>query len=158
MKILFLDIDGVLNSVKSAMARPFRGALIADEDSLDLEACARLQKLISQHKDLLIVVSSSWRQFHPLNALKDILEKHGIDKTRVIEYTPVIHNTIRGNEIKQWLDSQMLKSNFPVTSIAILDDDADMGELMDYLVQTDVEVGLQDVDLDKINEMFKKTY
>jgi hypothetical protein len=155
MKVLFLDIDGVLNSV-SFSKKTIRRSLICDPDSLDPEACLRLQNFIKSHEDLVIVISSTWRKFYSLEELKNLLQEKGIDSSKIIEYTPVLHGQIRGTEIRQWLDSQFLKSNFPVSHIAILDDDSDMGDLKDYLVQTNVEFGLQDCNLLELEEILKK--
>lgn len=155
MKVLFLDIDGVLNSVKF-MQKVVRRSLIADETTIDKAACELLQSFIAKHSDLVVVISSSWRQFHSLDQLKEILQGYGIDSSKIVGQTPVIPNTIRGEEIKSWLRTQFLKSNFPVTSIVILDDDTDMGPVMDYLVHTNVEEGLTESDLLKAEEVLKK--
>lgn len=155
MKILFLDIDGVLNSV--AFTKTIvRRSLIADPATIDPQAVALLQNFLNQYSDLKIVISSTWRKAHTLSELKNILLHSGLNSDLIIEYTPVVHNAPRGAEIKQWLQTQNFKSNFPVTGIAILDDDTDMAELSPFLVQTNVEVGLQPADLPKVATTLQK--
>ena len=153
MKVLFLDIDGVLNSVAYSQT-VVRQSLIADPNTLDPKAGKLLGDWIRKFPDLVVVISSTWRKMCPLPELKEILANIGIPADRVIEYTPVIHNVVRGEEIKAWFQGQMFKSNFPVTSIAIVDDDADMGDLLPFLVQTNVEVGLTAADLTKVEAVF----
>ena len=154
MKILFLDIDGVLNSVTYSK-KVVRRSLLADPTSLDPAAGKMLGDWLKQNLDVGVVISSTWRKIYSIDELKEILSVVGIPAERILEYTPVIHNTIRGEEIKAWIQGQMFKSNFPITGIAILDDDADMGKLGSYLVQTDVEVGLTEEDLLRTSNLFK---
>lgn len=154
MKILFLDIDGVLNSVAYASKVP-RRSLISDPTSLDPAAGKMLGDWLRKQSDVGVVISSTWRKSYPINELKEILAGIGIPADRILEYTPVIHNVVRGEEIKSWLQGQRVKSNFPVTGMAILDDDADMGSIGSFLVQTDVEVGLTEEDLFRVSNLFK---
>lgn len=154
MKILFLDIDGVLNSVAYSK-KVVRRSLLSDPTSLDPAAGKMLGEWLNKNLDVGVVISSTWRKMYPLEELKEVLSGIGIPANRILEYTPVIHNVVRGEEIKAWLRGQMIKSNFPVTGIAILDDDADMGSLKSYLVQTDIEVGLVAEDLVRVGNLFK---
>jgi hypothetical protein len=156
MKVLFLDIDGVLNSVAYSQTKVSRREyLIADPSSLDPEAGQLLGAWLKANLDVVVVISSTWRKRVPMAELQQMLADIGLPIERIIDYTPIIHNVVRGEEIKAWLQGQMLKSNFAVTGIAILDDDADMASLMPYLVQTDLEVGLTVEDLKKLSDCFK---
>jgi hypothetical protein len=150
MKVLFLDIDGVLNSVNFSQ-KQVRRSLLADTSQIDPDACTKLQDLIKKVPDLKIVISSTWRKLFSISDLKQELKLKGIDPSVIIDYTPVIHNVIRGEEIKAWLN------NNSVTTFAIVDDDADMGDLMPNLVQTDVQVGIQDKDILKIIKLLSAT-
>lgn len=155
MKILFLDIDGVLNSERHRET-VIVNRLLADENSIDSEAVKILQSLVEEYSDLRIVISSSWRKICSIAELKAMLQDKGLDSSKIIEYTPVIHNTQRGEEIKSWLKGQFIKSNFPVHQFVILDDDDDMGSLKNHLIQTDYKVGITLSDVDKIKDFFKK--
>lgn len=143
MKVLFLDIDGVLNSVDFSQ-KQVRRSLLADTSQIDPVACAKIKNLVKAVPDLKIVISSTWRKLFSLEELTKELEAKGIPSV-IISATPVIHNTIRGEEIKDWL-----KDHPEVSKFAIVDDDADMGELLPYLIQTDVQVGITDEDVLKI--------
>lgn len=120
MKIIFLDIDGVLNSIDSMVAFSKKGQV----DKLDAVSIGLLQKLCvdTQAK---IVISSTWRLGRSVKSFLDIFAQYGwmdapvIDKTewRVSESCG---QDTRGHQIKEWLDRHIV-SNF-----VILDDDSDM--------------------------------
>lgn len=103
---------------------------------VDAEAVARVQKICNA-TGAKVVVSSTWRKLNTLQQLKDILSSHGFTG-EVIGTTPNL-NAKRGSEISQWLNA-----NKQVESFVIIDDDSDMVHLMDKLVQTSFDKGLQD--------------
>ena len=134
MKIIFLDIDGVLNGYNR-----FTGFCYKVFSKL------HLLKFVKRHYDLFgirthkvkilskivkktgakVVISSSWRNgwFQPYEKkderqkeLQDKLEKFNIT---VIGITPCLKSGERGLEIKQWLE----KYNDIVDSFVILDDE-----------------------------------
>lgn len=136
MKVLFLDIDGVMNSVQLAVMHHRRNKDVPSLGGWDPynEFCPisinNLVELLEKVPDLKIVVSSTWRMgCDTVQKLQDIFnpipELHGqkIIQERIIDRTPVFRSGPRGNEIKHWLD------NHPeVEKYAILDDDSDMLE------------------------------
>ena len=64
MKIIFLDIDGVLNSAEFANRHyEETGKPLFMYDFLDPDAVNRLKEFLDQHTDIRIVLSSSWRTF-----------------------------------------------------------------------------------------------
>lgn len=124
MKILFLDVDGVLNT------RP--GSL--DEDKLGL-----LKGILDQ-TGARVVVSSSWRKYtHMMDRLYaiDWLEEDiiGMTPDLAMEINGFWHSPRRAEEIKDWLDG------YKEVTYAILDD-WPMQELSNRHVQTDMNVGL----------------
>lgn len=130
MKIIFLDVDGVLNSVQDR----FSWAIESDKH-LILLAC------IVRRTDAKIVVSSSWRNCGLLDTLKKRLNDFSMsiyDKTKDIGE--------RGLEIKDWLDSYS-----GVESFVILDDeDFDIKSYFpNNFVKTNEEIGLQKEDVEK---------
>lgn len=154
MKVIFLDIDGVLNTLQIS-TKPFktsRGQVCRDGfyyklscDSGDLEvaneqAVMWLNKLCVE-TGAKIVISSTWRLCpngfeNTCKALRntgllDTIEIIGCTGRRYDE-----HINRRGAEIKDYLDLHPEISKF-----IILDDDSDMGELKDYLVQCNTHVG-----------------
>lgn len=140
MKLLFLDFDGVLNSTQYASQRT-RTSLFGTLEDLDPVACGLLKTFLNSHPDLKVVVSSTWRKYYDLPGLKKLFNQSGLDGDKILGVTPVIHNQVRGVEIQSFLDTVNCES------FVILDDDADMGHLLPFLVQTDVDLGLQPQDL-----------
>ena len=137
MKVIFLDIDGVLNSKQ-------------DRFSWDIETdihFIRLKRIVEK-TEAQIVLSSSWRMG---NSGRDIVHKRlqqfGMD---FIDVTPIFSVQHRGREIADWL------SRHEVESFVILDDEGDMDELVDHLVKTDMNVGLQDNDVDKAISLLRQ--
>lgn len=138
MKIIFLDFDGVLNShewmEKTQKIHEMDHGWM--HSIVDEEAAKRVKR-IANATNAVIVVSSTWRRFHSINKLQQILIDAGCD-TPVIGRTPIL-NSFRGNEIAQWLNE-----NGPVEAFVILDDDCDMVHLNHKLVRTSTTRGLQD--------------
>ena len=112
MKILFLDIDGVVNCETTSQRH--RGFIGIDP------YMAFLVGRIVQQTDAKVVLSSSWRNF------EDGVEEVERQVVPIMEVTP--NGKSRGEEIQAWLDNQAIKSNFVVEKYAILDDDRNMLE------------------------------
>ena len=129
MKVIFLDIDGVLN---------YRGVS---------DICPKAVSLLN---DLLektganIVISSSWRIYMSMIRIREELVGAGFRFTeRIIGSTPCVPERERGYEIKLWL------KQVPVDKFVILDDRDDVENLFPFLVKTDTFIGLQQVHVDK---------
>lgn len=166
MRVIFLDIDGVLNSEQEVIWQARRRGKHGDHirgthsiyrflDKLFPQyqlvhhwlyyctshcrfcpiACSNLQYILDECPDARIVVSSTWRSWG-IPWLKRILGKNGIDTSKIIDVTGY-ERGIRGVQIKAWLNR-----NPEVKQFAILDDDSDMGELMDSFVKIDNQIGL----------------
>ncbi len=137
MKILFLDIDGVVNCATTNFK--------TDLWPLDRYMAFLVGKILLD-TGCQIVLSSTWRH-HPEGVA--IVEKH-IGK--VLDITPR-GGEIRGEQIKAWLDSQSVKSDFFVEKYAILDDDSDMlEEQMPNFFKTSWQTGLTDEIANKVTE------
>ena len=155
MKIIFLDIDGVLNSNAStnrAVRKDPRKQHEIRYDAPDPIYIRRLNTLIKK-TGAKIVISSAWRSDCSILMFWryfDLLGLRGdiIGKTRLMDAR-------RGTEIlcwllehKSWLEKRDTDSSwgrekaYPVESFVILDDDDDMEMLSNHLVL--VEDGLQD--------------
>lgn len=142
MKVIFLDVDGVLNAF---------GVFSRDPLELGKEQVRLLRKAVLD-SDARICVSSTWRKHD--NHLMRLFEQLGMDmKRRWIGETPVLESQrasgmwtspARGEEIKAWLDEHK-----EVSCFAIVDDNSDMGELSDRLVLTNGLTGMQQQDADK---------
>ncbi len=157
MKIIFLDIDGVLNSAHWWDVRPPAGEYESEEvhafRNIDPAAVARLNTIIGK-SGAVIVLSSTWRTMYTLSYMQRLLNRKGF-AGRLFACTPCHAsapnplddqgNTLyirRGTEIQAWLD--MLGPGRQPDSFVILDDDADMAHLSDSLVRTHFSKGLLD--------------
>lgn len=162
MKILFLDIDGVLNSHASAdwANRKFgkcNGGFNTKDPKFCPISCSNLITLLEDYPDLKIVVSSTWRLGEKVENLASMLEKYAeIPTGRVISKTPVIHDKDRGDEIKMWLDLNSSKYN--IEKFVILDDDSDMSVVMEHLVQTDSRNGFTYTDMSAVGNKLDYPY
>lgn len=139
MKVIFLDVDGVLNSVQDR----FSWTLESDKH-LILLAC------IVRRTNAKIVVSSSWRNYDLLDTLKERLNDFSMS---VYDRTDYSEHGIRGLEIKEWLDNHK-----DVESFAILDDeDFDIAQYFPKnLVKTNAKIGLQKNDAEKCIAILSK--
>ena len=138
MKVVFLDIDGVLNS--NLYDRQIRTATDGniDESRLDL-----LKQLVEQ-TGAVIVLSSSWRKHWDMDPaggdaigreLNTVFRKHGL---KIGGKTPCLASGERAEEIRTWLTEHKTE----VESFVILDDAfGGWSELASHLVQTNYRIG-----------------
>jgi hypothetical protein len=145
MKILFLDIDGVLNSPKTWALYGDSSPLAKDQKfNLDPNALRFIQLLHAQGVE--IVISSTWRLHENLGDFKDVLGFPVKGKTG----REVSVGSVRGKEIDLWL-----KDHPEVEQYCIVDDDSDMlEEQMPYFVKTNYKDGLQFEHMEKICKIF----
>lgn len=157
MKVIFLDFDGVLNSLQSFQfweskreQGDWEKGLQAHQGSLKeymaMEFCPicvhNVQKLVQRTPGVKIVISSSWRVGETVESLKKILSMSKPISDAVIDVTESFSNT-RGDEIQKWLDEHP-----EVTEYVILDDDPDMLDSQkDHFVKTAFMHGFQYGDL-----------
>lgn len=123
MKIIFLDIDGVLN---------WRGSddRIDGFVGLDPENIARFNKIIDAHPDAKIVMSSSWRHisafqttYKNFDELVALLHARGL-RGEFIGHTPIFFShRARGTEIRAWLNGENNRPEGAIDQFVVLDDD-----------------------------------
>jgi len=117
MRVLFLDVDGVLNSDRSRPGvKPTGGILGVDDDKLLV-----LQQIV-RRSGAFIVLTSTWKRswgtpWQPgtMRFLIDKLQQHNI---RIMGATTESVPSERGRGIREWLDY-----HGPVDGWAVLDDD-----------------------------------
>ena len=140
MKVLFLDIDGVVNCAKTT-AR-YRGVIGIDPHM------AFLVGRIILNTDAKVVLSSSWRGWRDG---EDEIRKCVYD---FIDVTPRLFShpaldqqpVVRGDEIRAWLDQHPKVEHY-----AILDDNSDMlPDQKSHLFKTEWEVGITPEISDKV--------
>ena len=144
MRVVFLDIDGVLNSSDYLYSMRRKPGGMHKIDPLAVERLNR----ITDATGSVIVVSSTWR-IMGLRSIRALLREHGVT-AKIVGVTPE-DSRIRGLQIAQWINTHN------VDAYVILDDDADMGRLMGRLVQTDFDFGLTDEHVTKAIAMLRKT-
>lgn len=135
--IVFLDIDGVLNSVRYDRERT------AGEGNIDESRMPLLQALLAACP-ARIVLSSSWRKhWGPTpcecdgigEELNLLFAKYGL---KIFDKTPVLETHGRAREIGAWL----LAHAAEVDRFVILDDEfGGWGELSERLVRTNPRIG-----------------
>lgn len=122
MNIIFLDIDGVLNSIDSMIAFHWR-KLEPYETRLDEVSIGLLRNLV-EAADAKIVISSTWRIGRVVEDFIKIFEHYGWTNAPVIGMTGRGgRETVRGDEIQEWIDKNNVGYYY-----AIIDDDSDMLE------------------------------
>ena len=150
MKVVFLDVDGVLNGDrfldKDEVSKQGEGWMQWWLDWID-PACVGHLNSITDESGAGLVLSSNRRDWAELKDIAEIFETAGIHG-RLTDKTPYLERETRGAEIQQWLNE-----NPGVESFVILDDVDDMDHLSDRLVKVDPEVGLTDRDVSRALEM-----
>jgi len=157
MKVLFLDIDGVINTVGAEVGYhymgykfPFRKPRTEEFLTKHFDpACMYYFYTIIEETGCKIVVSSTWRHGSSLDDMKgwfldDVISSAIIDKTKSLD--PDKHPALvdkrgriqRGEEIYEWLERHP-----EVTTFAVLDDDNDMDAIRMNFFQTDSHDGLK---------------
>ena len=110
MKVIFLDIDGVLNS--DEYIDSIKGKKMTAENEIDMEKVRLLEQAINQ-TGARVVLTASGRYAQVGRYLRKVLSQMAI----FTDATPYMNN-IRGLEIKEWLSQ-----NNDVEDFVILDDE-----------------------------------
>ena len=155
MKIIFLDIDGVLNSEKYEADR----AENRDGDYIDLSRVGLLADLVNATDAKIVLISSwrvDWNQDSKLcgndgTYINQCLAKYGLfimDKTPYFSFF-----TQRKKEILTWISQHCSQ----VESFVIFDDtDHGWGELSDRVILTNPRgYGLEEVHIQKALELLQ---
>ena len=157
-KVVFLDIDGVLNTKWWYTQMDRNTPKDKYGYAFDPNAVANLKKIIDE-TGADIVISSSWKSFG-ISELEDMWQDRGLPG-KLIGITPntvsdeMLLNadldhmelfSIRGTEIKEWLT----KHGKHVSHYAIIDDmDNMLTEQRLHFVKTDPEIGITVDDAEK---------
>lgn len=147
MKVIFLDIDGVLNTsghISWRFKQP-KERRTSSDDWCPI-ACSNLNAIGEVVPgEVGIVLSSTWRLGRNIIDLRQLLTKNNIKLpfygvTPALGFDPHKEKPIRGMEIKQWLDRPLRVDRY-----VIIDDDTDMlPEQLDNFVHCNHVTGLAD--------------
>jgi hypothetical protein len=154
IKVIFLDVDGVLNSYDWRLKNKDKRE---DVRCLDENAIKCLGEIV-ETTNAKIVLSSSWRtkteDDYYMNLLKRKLKKFGMS---IMDITPMSRkNKPRGWEIRDWLKAN--KKLFNVTNFAIIDDDwgditGHVKTLLPFFVKTSFKDGLKEKHIDIVKHV-----
>lgn len=111
MKVIFLDVDGVLNSDEYFNSIKDK-KINTIENQIDINKVKLLKQAVNT-TGAKLVLSSSWRHTKNANNLKALLLNYGM----IVDSTPFLNNE-RGKEIKKWLEEHK-----NVEDYVILDDE-----------------------------------
>lgn len=146
MKVIFLDMDGVMVTPRACIAVGDKGIA----SYLDPIAVSMINSLCDD-SGAKIVISSSWRGWMDVSAMRAILGAAGINQEHFFHdstnkkdagfFTPKVTTlgTTRGHQISDWISDYHLG----LETYLILDDDSDMlPEQKKHFVKTDVYNGI----------------
>jgi hypothetical protein len=165
MRIIFLDIDGVLNSFEKHADLDVPHSTwcpeVMNAFGIKLEVFPEMVERINRITDATgakLVISSSWRVGYLAEWADVIIHLHNVGiKGFIVGRTPWNRNdpelSTRGKEIEAWFKKH---PDEKIESFVILDDLNQMEPLMDYLVQTDHAKGIQDEHVNRAIEMLSK--
>lgn len=139
MKIIFLDVDGVLNNInytKKCYKKNGKKSMSMYCTPFDPKCLKNLAKIVKK-TGAKIVLSSTWRIYKShIYVLEARLAEYGL---RIYDKTDNI-NMIRGVEIKEWLKSHRDIENY----VVIDDEEYNLSNFIDnkHLVIVDSNYGL----------------
>lgn len=157
MKVIFLDIDGVLNF--NGCRDKIGGIYFVNDDKINL------LKEIIERTGAKVVLSSTWRiGWFDRDDGKETI--HAIDFTKLekklkdngitfLSRTPITNDGYRGEEIRKWLERW---NGEKIDRFIIIDDDSDMKPYMDRLIQTSFNQGLQPNNVKKAVKLLNEEY
>ena len=166
--IIFLDIDGVLNSERWAKeqfektGKPLSSIYMVDEVAVE-----HLMNLLRKHDDLKLVISSSWRGLSLSDTRSNLAEsKLDVLLPWVIGSTPRCRGN-RGQQIEIFrnfadkLDDPFCNNHcefpFIIKNYVIVDDDRDfLDSQLSHFVHTTWQFGLLDEHITKIEKILYK--
>ena len=155
-KIVFFDIDGVMNSRKYILKMD----VLWDDPAfqMDPECVAHLNRITDETGAGLVCIST-WRLafIHAPDAigkLRESMASYGITGT-IVDMTPelVLMGNHRGDEIKMWLAT---REQDKVDVFVVLDDES-VTTMDEHLIKTSFDDGLQDHHVEKAIAILQKS-
>lgn len=152
MKIIFLDIDGVLNDIEN-----FPQSEVFPFNKIEKDKVSLLNEIVN-HTGAKVVISSSWRRKHSYLEMDKILKTLGfcgevISETPRLPKEKKISFLNRSKEIESWLE------NNSVSNFVILDDtpSSEFSEkIISNLVQIDDFQGMNENHVKKAIEILRQ--
>ena len=159
-RYLFLDIDGVLNTMRYSNYLTDHGEDDTDEDGalFDPEAVANLETIIKNVPDVKIIISSTWR-FKGWDWMNRLWEKRHLPE-KIYGFTPALEFVrfqdvvskdysesvypygTRGLEIGEWLRLNKRRNPLVYRYVIIDDEDDFPSEYNDHVILTNPQYGI----------------
>lgn len=164
MKVIFLDIDGVLNSIEdwieqSRFGHPHNsGSNVISRTKLGLLA------LLLRSTDAKIVISSTWRiHYTPAQMREFFLDRVGEKGEEFFEKDVFVGRTghrFSSGYMDRWMEvREYLEGHPEITEFVILDDVnagfSDTEELKDHFVKTNPDTGITVLEIEKAIDILK---
>lgn len=147
MKLVFLDIDGVLNAFNSESERDFTPA------GLSAQGIQWLSE-INEKTGAEVVICSTWRKTHTVDWFQGIFESKGWRRAKIFGLTPSLpsldktkHNAFRGNEVEAFI-TLIEGMGIVIESHVIFDDGTDYHDHQP-LILIDGQFGIQREHIDR---------
>lgn len=142
MKVIFLDIDGVLNNRQNSIYMIETGKWKKGEfPPFDVDSVKILLEIVEE-TGAVICLSSAWRSMG-LDRVAEKLAKQGLS-IPIKNETPYISDAPRGWEIERWMAERRFAGE-EIESYLIIDDDGDMMlDQANNFIQTNFDSGLKE--------------
>jgi len=172
--IIFLDIDGVMNSDQYNRYKYKHHKRVWG--SIDPRECYRMSRFCKDY-NVKLVISSSWRNGNSWESTyKEFMNEgfedlphrhHGMKEIApyIVGVTPYCESRHRGTEIQAFFDivngkypayKKLMKEDFTILNYCIVDDDNDMLESQkNNFVQTNPLIGITRKNYHKIKQILK---
>jgi hypothetical protein len=147
--VVFLDIDGVLNSKQWYAHNAYSREDISSterklwEHSIDPNCVQRLNRILQQ-TGAVVIVSSSWRKTHALSEIVSILESRGF-RGEVEGATSANGALSRTEQITEWL----AENRPPGIAYVVMDDELPRALPSERVVSPSDQTGLTDKDVER---------
>ena len=173
-KIIFLDIDGVLNSDQYNRWKFKHHMHSQGFGSIDTRECHRMARFCEKY-NIKLVISSSWRNGNSWEKTYNEFMNEGFEDLPyrhhgmkflapyIVGVTPYCQSRHRGTEIQCFIDitngkyseyKKVMKEDFQILNYCIVDDDNDMlKHQFKNFVKTDPLIGITKKDYRKIKNI-----
>jgi len=156
--VVFLDIDGVLNSKQWYAHGAASHEVISPTDrklwehSIDPDCVRRLNRILQQ-TGAVVIVSSSWRKTHALSEIVSILESRGF-RGDVVGATSANGTLSGAEEITEWL----AENRPPGAAYVLIDDELTSALPAERVVSPSNQTGLTDKDVEQAIAILSGTF
>ena len=147
MNIIFLDIDGVVSTLRSHFAYETGKSLIQAWDP----TCCKLVTNLCKFHYAKIVISSTWRFSEEITSF---IKKYGFTEYMHKDWRTIrLRGELRGREIQEWIN----RHEGEISNYIILDDDSDMlRHQSPHFIQTNTDEGFGANDYIKCEKILKR--